>query len=308
MSQASTARTASPPALAAAPAAAPAASEAAEIAPTFHASNAMAATSPALAARLSAPRATPGTALPPASAAPRIDAAAAAHDPGAPVSAQAAAATQSDPTSPLASTSAVFASSGNIRSEIAFDARLAEPRKATQAAAIHAGDAASAQATLAPNLAAPQITPAPNAVPVATLDARVGDHGWNQGLGDKLVWMAGQGHQVAELHLNPPDLGPLKITLTLNHDQASAQFISAHTHVRDAIQAAMPRLREMLAGSGITLGNANVSTGTFGGQPQPQHAPHAYPTPLAPAAAPSGGIARAARPLQRSPGRVDTFA
>jgi len=269
----------------------------------------MAATSHVRAAGFSAPLAAPAKALaPPAVAAPGIDAAAPAQDPRVLVSAQADVATQSDPTSPLASTAAVVASPGNIRSEVAFDARLVDPHKATQAATIHAGDAASAQATLAPNPAAPQITPAPHTVPVATLDARVGNRGWGQGLGDKLVWMAGQGHQVAELHLNPPDLGPLKITLTLNHDQASAQFISAHTQVRDAIQAAMPRLREMLAGSGITLGNANVSTGTFGGQPQPQHEPRAYHAPLAPAAAPSGGIARAERLLQRSPGRVDTFA
>jgi len=263
----------------------------------------MAASLSARTAASTAPPAPSGKALPsPALSAPGIDATASTHDSRAPASA----ATQADPTLPTASASADSAAPGNIRSAVASDAKLLEPQKATQAATNHAGDAAP-PATLLPFAAPAQIAPAPNAVPVATLDAHLADRGWDQGLGDKLVWMAGQGHQMAQLHLNPPDLGPLKITLTLTHDQASAQFFSAHPQVREAIQAAMPRLREMLAGSGITLGNANVSSGAFGGQPQPQHAPRAYPFPAAIAAAPSGGITRGERLLQRALGRVDTF-
>ena len=143
---------------------------------------------------------------------------------------------------------------------------------------------------------------------VATLEARVGDRGWDRGLGDKLVWMAGHGQQVAQLHLNPPDLGPLKITLTLNHDQASAQFVCAHAAVREAIETAMPRLREMLADSGITLGNTNVSNDAFREQAQPQHEPRAYPLPPTAAAADAGTITRGERALRRRHGLVDTFA
>jgi flagellar hook-length control protein FliK len=135
----------------------------------------------------------------------------------------------------------------------------------------------------------------------------VGERGWDQGLGDKLVWMASQKHQVAELHLNPPDLGPLKITLTLDHDQASAQFVSAHASVREAIEAAMPRLREMLADGGITLGNTSVSTDSF--REQAQHEPRAYQAPsAAPAAADSGAGTRGEHRLRRAHGLVDTFA
>jgi flagellar hook-length control protein FliK len=82
--------------------------------------------------------------------------------------------------------------------------------------------------------------------------------------------------QVAELHLNPPELGPLQITLTLSNDQASAQFVSQHAAVREAIETAMPRLREMLAEGGITLGNANVSAESFGGQTQPRQDARSY--------------------------------
>jgi flagellar hook-length control protein FliK len=82
------------------------------------------------------------------------------------------------------------------------------------------------------------------------------------------MWMANQNHQVAELHLNPPNLGPLEVRLTINNDQASALFVSQHSAVRDAIESAMPRLREMLADNGITLGNASVGSESLGQQQQ----------------------------------------
>jgi flagellar hook-length control protein FliK len=102
----------------------------------------------------------------------------------------------------------------------------------------------------------------------ATIAAQLGTHGWDRGLGEKVVWMAGRKLQVAEMQLNPPELGPLKISLTISNDQASAQFISQHAAVREAIEAAMPRLREMLAEGGITLGNTSVSAESFREQAQ----------------------------------------
>lgn len=264
---------------------------------------------PSAASGKASPPAVSGAASPaPALAPSGTDPAALAPDPRTRPSAKASAATQTDPVLPIASAAADTAAPGSIRREVAFAGDLPDQHKATQAAAIHAGDAAPAQVALAPNVAPAQIMPASNAAPLAALGARVGDRGWDQDLGDKLVWMAGERHQVAELHLNPPELGPLKITLTLSHDQASAQFISAHAQVREAIETAMPRLREMLAGSGITLGNTNVSTGAFGGQAQPQHEPRTYQVPPAAAAVESGGITRGERLLQRSLGLVDTFA
>ncbi len=219
--------------------------------------------------------------------------------------AQTSAAAEAEPGLPIASAAADFAApgkfalsvEGEIRREFAFGTALLDQHKSALAGALHAHSTAPAPAMQAPA-----------AAPVATLDARVGERGWDQGLGDKLVWMAGQKHQVAELHLNPTELGPLKITLTLNHDQASAQFVSAHAPVREAIEAAMPRLREMLADSGITLGNTSVSTDAFREQAQPQHEPRAYQVPPAEAAADAGGVTRGERLLQRSLGLVDTFA
>jgi len=215
--------------------------------------------------------------------------------------AQASAAAKTELQSPAAPAAADFALpgkpmpplTGEIGREAARVSGVPQEHRAAPTHAIYPG-------STAPVEAAPE--------PVAAIEARVGGRGWDHGLGDKLVWMASHKQQVAELHLNPPDLGPLKITLTLNHDQASAQFVSAHAAVREAIETAMPRLREMLAENGITLGNANVSTDAFREQAQPQHEARSYPAAPAAAAVDPAAVARGERLLAHARGLVDTFA
>ncbi len=106
----------------------------------------------------------------------------------------------------------------------------------------------------------------PEPLPALPVAPRVGSAEWGGAVGEKVVWMASQNHQVAELHLNPPNLGPLEVRLTISNDQASALFVSHHSAVREAIEAAMPRLREMLADNGIMLGNVTVGSESFSQQ------------------------------------------
>lgn len=94
------------------------------------------------------------------------------------------------------------------------------------------------------------------------LGPRMGATGWDNALGQKVLWMASNQQQVAELTLNPPDLGPLQVVLSVSNDQASATFISQNIDVRQALEAALPRLREMMADSGINLGETTVSADT----------------------------------------------
>ncbi len=92
----------------------------------------------------------------------------------------------------------------------------------------------------------------------AHIPIAVGAPGWGQALGDKVIWAARNDVQTAQISINPPQLGPMQISLSLSGDQATAVFASAHGEVRQAIEAAMPQLREMLSASGITLGDASV--------------------------------------------------
>lgn len=86
---------------------------------------------------------------------------------------------------------------------------------------------------------------------------------WGDKLGARVVWMVGQQHQGVELHLNPPSLGPLEIKLSMSDNTASLTFSTQHPPVRDAIESATARLREMLAESGLTLGSVSVNVGNF---------------------------------------------
>jgi flagellar hook-length control protein FliK len=87
----------------------------------------------------------------------------------------------------------------------------------------------------------------------------LGSSGWADEFSQKIVWMNTQQNQIAELHLNPPDLGPLNVVLKISDNQLTAQFTSPHSAVRDAVENALPKLREILADNNISLGNATVS-------------------------------------------------
>lgn len=92
-----------------------------------------------------------------------------------------------------------------------------------------------------------------------TIATPLGNSGWAGDFSQKIIWMSTQKNQVAELHLNPPDLGPLNVVLKISDNQATALFTSPHSAVREAVENAMPKLREILADNGIMLGNTTVS-------------------------------------------------
>ncbi|ATD64030.1 flagellar hook-length control protein FliK [Janthinobacterium svalbardensis] len=154
--------------------------------------------------------------------------------------------------------------------KLAIDAQLAATAKAGSAV----GDAIIKEAPADLSRLAAQLQPgalqqaaAAVAVPADKLTGRVGTPAWDQQLGQKVVWMAAGGDQSATLTLNPPDLGPVQVVLTVTNDQADAAFMSAQPEVRQALEAAMPRLREMMSEAGIAFGSATVSAGT----PEQQH-------------------------------------
>lgn len=93
----------------------------------------------------------------------------------------------------------------------------------------------------------------------AAINTPVTHEAWGDEFNQKITWMATQHEQTAALHLNPPNLGPLDVVLKVSGDQATALFTSPHAAVRDAVEQALPRLRDMMADNGITLGNAMVS-------------------------------------------------
>ncbi len=98
---------------------------------------------------------------------------------------------------------------------------------------------------------------------VLTMQLPLRAQGWDGELAQRIVWMAGRQTQWAEITLNPPNLGNLEVHLSLKGNDASAYFYSPHAAVREAIDESLSRLREMLAGAGISLGQTQVSQESF---------------------------------------------
>ncbi|WBM72162.1 flagellar hook-length control protein FliK [Buttiauxella sp. WJP83] len=107
------------------------------------------------------------------------------------------------------------------------------------------------------------------AVPVAPqISAQLGSQEWQQAVSQHITMFTRQGQQTAELRLHPEDLGQIQISMKLDDNQAQLQMVSAHSHVRAALEATLPNLRIALAESGIELGQSSISSESFAQQQQ----------------------------------------
>ncbi|WP_421158612.1 flagellar hook-length control protein FliK [Aeromonas dhakensis] len=73
--------------------------------------------------------------------------------------------------------------------------------------------------------------------------------------------------QQAEIQLDPLGLGKMKIQIQIDSsNQANVHFVVQHGQTREMLEQAMPRLRDMLAGQGIQLGQTQVQQQQSQGQ------------------------------------------
>jgi len=91
---------------------------------------------------------------------------------------------------------------------------------------------------------------------------------WNKEIAERVVWMHKQAVPSAELRLNPGHLGPITIKIDVTQDQATVAFTAQHAAVKEAIDAALPKLREMFSAQQLNLGEVSVSQEDAG---QKQH-------------------------------------
>ena len=84
---------------------------------------------------------------------------------------------------------------------------------------------------------------------------------WGQALGQRVVYMANNKMQEAKITLNPEKLGPVQIKIQIDKDQQiNVAMTAQHGTTREALEQAIPRLREMLETAGIDFGSVDVST------------------------------------------------
>ena len=95
--------------------------------------------------------------------------------------------------------------------------------------------------------------------PAFSLAQPVGRPEWGEALGTRVVWLARQGIQAAEVRLHPAHLGPIEIQVSIADETARVAFAAHHPHTREALEAALPQLKEMFAAQGLQLADAAVS-------------------------------------------------
>jgi hypothetical protein len=104
------------------------------------------------------------------------------------------------------------------------------------------------------------------------IDVPVLDDAWGDALNERVLWMAGKSIQKAEIRLNPADLGPIRVEISVTDDAAKVSFSAQNAMTREAIESALPRLREMLSENGLSLANTDVSD--TGGQQEQNASEH----------------------------------
>ncbi|MDX1318777.1 MAG: flagellar hook-length control protein FliK [Oceanospirillum sp.] len=101
--------------------------------------------------------------------------------------------------------------------------------------------------------------PGQNLPQLPVLRGLPGQPGATEALNERIMMMRSKGIQTAEIRLDPPDLGSLEVRVRVSGDTTTIQFHSPNPSVREALEAQVNRLREMMEESGLNLGQVDVS-------------------------------------------------
>lgn len=152
-----------------------------------------------------------------------------------------------------------------LMSEVPAEEMITQAAKLQQVPSVSAmaSNPSAAQSTTLNPLLETNITnstPQLGKVLSSAISTNIQNPNWSQQLTQQVSYMVKGGLQQAEIKLNPANLGPMEIKLSLQDDQASVQFITQHVVVRDALDAAIPKLKDMLEQQGLNLSDVDVST------------------------------------------------
>lgn len=92
-----------------------------------------------------------------------------------------------------------------------------------------------------------------------SVDVPVNHAQWGDKLMGKLSWLTAKNLSVAEIHLTPPDMGPMEVRVRVQNDQATVTVHAANPVVRDQLELHSHRLRDMLGEQGLSLAQFDVS-------------------------------------------------
>jgi Flagellar hook-length control protein FliK len=94
----------------------------------------------------------------------------------------------------------------------------------------------------------------------ATIPSNISSDQWVEEASQTIHLLVKQSQQQAEIKVNPVELGPIDIQIAMVRGEASISFVAEHIETRNALEIALPRLKELLADSGISLTGAFVGS------------------------------------------------
>ena len=115
-------------------------------------------------------------------------------------------------------------------------------------------------AVLAPMTPSPALAQ-PAGVPTVVIQPALTDPAFAQALGQQVGLLVGDEISLADMVVTPPEMGPVRVELTVRGDSADVVFTAAAPETLRAIEASGEVLRSMLAERGIALGSMDVGQG-----------------------------------------------
>jgi flagellar hook-length control protein FliK len=92
----------------------------------------------------------------------------------------------------------------------------------------------------------------------ATISVPVASGSWPHAVAAQVHWFVSNDVRSATLRLSPEHLGPIEVHIDVQKSQVNVNFSAAHAETRAALEQTVPRLREIFASGGLTLGQTNV--------------------------------------------------
>lgn len=191
----------------------------------------------------------------------------------------------------------------------AITAASSPPPAAVVANAILASPVAMPTATGATSSTSPANAPS-IPLPASTVELAthlVGQPGWAQAVAQAIVTHAGAAGGRLRLQVQPQNLGPVDITLSIHDASATLQLIAQHPLTQAALQQSIPQLHTLLGQQGVQLMHADVTAGQSGGQGQGR-GHDAAPTPARVGAPTPVTRPSASTPARTRVGLVDDYA
>lgn len=82
---------------------------------------------------------------------------------------------------------------------------------------------------------------------------------FSKSIKEKVMVMVNQKLQVAEIRLDPPELGNMHVRVNLQNEVAAVQFLVQNQQAKEALEQHMGKLKDMLSESGVDVGDAHVA-------------------------------------------------